>query len=110
MRPFAIGIFALLLAACTMPTWAHTGGLAEDGCHKDNSIGERHWHLPDTSVRGGPCVDGQKHIVFQQMTPAPDCIQEVYDWQYVNESLDYSWAETAEYAETAILCLTGEDE
>ena len=35
---------------------AHSGRLAQDGCHKDNKVGERHWHVEGVK-RGGPCVE-----------------------------------------------------
>ena len=35
---------------------AHSGRLAKDGCHKDNKVGERHWHVEGVK-RGGPCVE-----------------------------------------------------
>ena len=36
---------------------AHSGQLSpKDGCHKQKSAKERHWHVKGTSERGGPCV------------------------------------------------------
>ena len=60
---------ALGVALCPSDAFAHSGGLAADGCHKDNSVGERHWHLEGTRERGGECVtvDG---TTFRYMMPA----------------------------------------
>ena len=40
---------------------AHPGGLAKDGCHKDNAAGERHWHIDGTADRGGECIKRDGH-------------------------------------------------
>ena len=49
---------ALALVAAS-EALAHSGGMAADGCHKDNKAGERHFHLPDSSERAGHCdADG----------------------------------------------------
>ena len=91
--------------------WAHPGGISPtDGCHNDNKVGERHWHWSESTIRGGPCIDGEQLIVIPSARTAPDCAFEVEEWSYINESLDYSWQETAEAAEVAIQCLTGESE
>lgn len=54
----AAAAFALLgaLAIGAGGALAHPGGLAKDGCHKDNAAGERHWHVDGTTERGGECV------------------------------------------------------
>ena len=47
---------AVLGAGLAFGAAAHSGRLAEDGCHKDNKAGERHWHS-EGRERGGPCVE-----------------------------------------------------
>lgn len=60
-RRGSTAILALVLSgvvglAAAGDAFAHSGGLAKDGCHKDNAAGERHWHIDGTADRGGECV------------------------------------------------------
>ncbi len=51
---------------------AHPGGLSsKDACHRDAAAGERHWHLPGTRDRGGPCVRRDGRTVKAKDPAAP---------------------------------------
>lgn len=53
---------------------AHAGGLAADGCHKDNAAGIRHGHKDGTAEAAFECIDqdGQTlHVPFAAPAPAP---------------------------------------
>ena len=53
MKTFIFTIAVLFSTAA----FAHNGGLSpKDQCHKQKSVGERHWHEEGTSTRGGPCI------------------------------------------------------
>ena len=73
---------AVLGAALLAPeAFGHSGGVADDGCHRDRSAGERHWHLPDTRTRAGECVEeaGQT-IRYRDTAQAPGAgLQESLD-------------------------------
>lgn len=66
----SIGL-ALAGSAALTGASAHSGGLSlKDQCHRDTAAGERHWHLPGTKDRGGPCVKRDGRTVKAQ-DPAP---------------------------------------
>ena len=51
-----VAALAALCAGLAFGAAAHSGRLAKDGCHKDNKVGERHWHAEGVK-RGGACVE-----------------------------------------------------
>ena len=69
LRGFAkagrLAVLAGMCAGLAFGAAAHSGRLAQDGCHKDNKAGERHWHV-ERVQRGGPCVE--RDGVTKQLT------------------------------------------
>ena len=60
-----IALFALFSA---VPAYAHGGGLAADGCHKDNKNGGRHCHRgPDA---GKPTLTPSGEVYYPNCTAA----------------------------------------
>ena len=55
---------------------AHPGGLARDGCHKDNAAGNRHWHDPDTRQIAGLC-DENGPIIKTDVETLSDLVNEL---------------------------------
>ena len=69
----AVGFFGGKHANAQGIQLVHSGGVAKDGCHKNNKKKERHWHFKGTSKRGGACIEsGGKTIKYQG------------DWQCAN--------------------------
>ena len=56
---------------------AHNGGMAADGCHKDNAVGERHWHVEDSIERGGECIEVDGETVQLQPFNMVECVMAV---------------------------------
>ena len=88
MKKFAartLVLFTLFLTACTL-AFAHPGGLARDGCHRDNAAGERHWHLEGTADRAGECikVDGGARQMPSCPACEPETIEVVREVKHVN--------------------------
>lgn len=78
MKNLTMAAAALVAGLMMMGTaYAHSGGMAKDGCHKDNAVGERHWHVGDSVERGGECikVDGKT----MKVEPMPDYIKALND-------------------------------
>ena len=74
IRPILFVAFALAvgLAAGVPDAEAHRGQLSKkDDCHKMKAANERHWHIPGTGDRGGPCVKSDAGTV-KVLDPAPD--------------------------------------
>lgn len=67
---FITAVICVVLVVAAYMVFAHPGGLAKDGCHKDNAAGERHYHLADTTDRAGVC---EKHgdVTYRIATPTP---------------------------------------
>jgi len=63
-------VLGALAIAIGSAAHAHPGGLAKDGCHKDNAAGERHWHIDGTADRGGECVKRDGHTFKMPDDPA----------------------------------------
>ena len=79
MRPKLLSYLSICAAVAAVATlglahstaFAHPGGLSsKDACHRDAAAGERHWHLPGTRDRGGPCVKRDGRTV-KARDPAP---------------------------------------
>ena len=70
-------VCTLICLAVSCVAYAHPGGLAKDDCHKDNSVSERHWHVADTTERGGECVTENGET--QKLTPCPVCEAEIVE-------------------------------
>ena len=71
----AVAVIALVFALSALDAdgaQAHSGGLAADGCHKDNAAGERHWHRDGTRDRGGECVKHGEDTYRYLAAPAPE--------------------------------------
>ena len=67
------GAALLALAGVALgPAFAHPGGFAGDGAHRDRSTGERHWHLEIPCV-ADPCNVGLvPYALLDHLDPAPD--------------------------------------
>ena len=63
------------LAAASGDAFAHTGGLASDGCHNHKAAGERHWHIDGTSERGGECIKRDGRTVKVRPPAAIDHVE-----------------------------------
>ena len=93
-------IVILLCVGFTISALAHPGGISpKDNCHKDNKAGERHWHLTDSSERGGECVDG---VQIGNCTEVTDAY-----WKERNDRLG-KWADEAMAARAMIDCINGD--
>ena len=68
---------------------AHSGGLAADGCHKDNAAGERHWHREGTRDRGGECVKRGDETFRYLAAPPPvsskECVALKTQFEFASE-------------------------
>lgn len=78
-RRGSVAILALALSACVGlaaagDAFAHPGGLAADGCHKDKAAGERHWHVEGTADRGGKCIK-QAGSTVKMGVPTPGAVE-----------------------------------
>ena len=69
-------LFAVALTlglAAGVPAEAHKGQLSKkDGCHKMKAAKERHWHIPGTGDRGGPCVKSDAGATLKVLDPVPE--------------------------------------
>ena len=84
MGKFCIAVGAILLVIglfMALGAQAHNGGMAKDGCHKDNKANERHWHFANTKTRAGICSkSGEKFLsldVLLTPTPVPAICKEL---------------------------------
>ena len=79
----ALAGFCLVMAAVEYAQ-AHNGGMAADGCHKDNAVGERHWHVEDSIERGGECIEVDGETVQLRTIDFNKCLMHV---EYVEDAL-----------------------
>ena len=111
---FCLGA-ALGLAIASGIAFSHPGGLSpKDGCHKQKSAGERHWHIEGTRDRGGVCVkrDGHRYREVPVETGLPEKCEgrirrmvreaEAETWYY---NIDFY---TKDVRELRGLCLEGD--
>ena len=89
---FCLGA-ALGLAIASGIAFAHPGGLSpKDGCHKQKSAGERHWHIEGTRDRGGVCVkrDGHRYREVPVETGLPEKCEHRIRWM-VRDAEALNW-------------------
>ena len=71
-RRFGVITAALAMMVGASLAWAHSGGMAKDGAHRDRATGERHWHLEIPCI-SKPCnvgfVDAE---ILGELFPVPD--------------------------------------
>ena len=87
---------------------AHAGQLSpKDDCHRHKAAGERHWHLEDTSTRGGPCLKDSngKTWHFNEHALCSDArirfaVIEDLDWP-----TSHDWEEVARELRSCIMAL-----
>ncbi|MDE0203207.1 MAG: hypothetical protein OXK73_12325 [Rhodospirillaceae bacterium] len=83
---------------------AHAGQLSpKDGCHKQKSAGERHWHVAGSAERGGECIkrDGKTVYMLEMEAPlrevAPAKVTTPWgactaQWYELERTLDAFWS------------------
>ena len=80
MKKFVIALGCVLFTSSM--AFSHSGGIAKDGCHNKNEVVngvktsvERHWHIPDSVVRGGECVTDDKGITVKTASDAKKLLE-----------------------------------
>ena len=88
LHSIATGALLAFAALALGSAWAHPGGSAKDGAHRDRSTGERHWHLEIPCA--DPCNAGiVPHALLDHLDPAPDECPELLDSILTEASKSY---------------------